>query len=204
MAATVNTFATATAGPASTKGESVSAKTSKASGKSGKASTGFATAEDFNWLPGTYTECIQTGTSLFNGTPFTTFENDCEGVRLEITQLQLDGGGDSHSFRAYYYEEVSGLGLSGIIRWTYHGTASLDARLTDRITMRTEYVDMSTDGGNTWNDYLEDHHLESDANIMSLTRSEDGKHIFADHYSNSATVYHHVETSVSKAWVVGE
>ena len=204
MAATANTFADAD--PSSPKGESVGAKSSKANGKSGKASNGFASVEDFGWLEGNYTECIQTGTALFDGSPYTTFENDCENhnYRLEITRLQLDGGGDSHSFRAYYYYDVVFGEEVQMFRWTSYGTGSLDPNQTNHITLYNEYVDVSTDGGITWAEDLEDHHLGSDANTMKLTLSDDGKYIFADYYANTVISAHHTEEFVSKAWVVGE
>ena len=170
-------------------------------GKSGKASSGFATIRDYDWLVGTYTECAgaeTATTALMDGKPYTTLKADCDDVSLEITRLQLDAGGDSNSFRAYYVQDTN----VGLIRFGFYGVASFNPKSTDFITMRAEYIEKCTDGGDTWEPYFEGQHLESDADIMTLTRSENGKHIFAEYYSNTALGVHHVETISSVVWLV--
>ncbi|KAL7458584.1 hypothetical protein ACHAWC_010578 [Mediolabrus comicus] len=137
------------------------------SGKSGKAASGRATAENYAWLVGNYTQCIRSGVHMFDGSnPVLIDDAPCE-VLIEIVHL----GGLS------YKATASG---GSVLRWEFYGTGSYNPVNTGKMKFVTDHL-YQFNG----TDYvLADDPDESDTEIMECSQlpgDEIGKSIVCDY-----------------------
>jgi hypothetical protein len=144
------------------------------SGKSGKAASGRATTENYAWLVGNYTQCIQSAVYTFDGSnPILIDDAPCE-VLIEIVHL----GGLS------YKATATGSGRQNqnpvIFRWEFYGTGSYNPVNTGKMKFVTDHFYLFNG-----TDYvLADDPDESDTEIMECSQlpgDEIGKSIVCDY-----------------------